>query len=719
MPPASRGQQPGCARTVGLGYCEARIAEVASGNGAVIEMINVHIRASASTRLACILIAPASAATIGLAEWASIGFDASLTQAQAAMTLLAILALYWTIGVVAGLVCAGVAGRLRDPRAAVVCLAPAVAALAEIVRSDTANPLGLFAGAALGWVGYRIAVWVTARFSWLGGARLWWCMQGAGAAIALGFSVRRGSDGLGLALAVGVGVIALALVASSMRSARTGSRDAVTGAAFAVLVVILASACLGQRVAGVAPAARAANDVPSVLLVTIDTLRADRVGAYGYARARTPNIDALAKLGTLFRTVVAPAVFTGPSHASILTGMLPVNHRVIDNKIRLDASIPTLAEALRAERYVTGAFVSGFTTIDSAVGLPSRFHGWDDDLRGFPWFSKRTAQNVTLVRALRKALTLSGVNLYPPDRPATRTVTAAVEWLAKNGGRPYFAWVHLFDPHLPYEAPARFLEPSEPNFDGPVDGHWYGLDASQRTAIVTSPRNVNRMLELYDAEVAYADHELGRLLAAAREAAPGGELLIVVTADHGESMGERDLYWFRDLYDPTLLVPLIVVAPDDGERYRREVGEQVRLIDIAPTLLDLVGVEPLVAIDGQSLVPLMSSGSDAPGPAYSAIYVPEGKYHRERYSVRDGEWKLIHRAAGWRSGGPLPWYRESKELYDLRQDPGETHNLHESPPPILSDLEAVLGANALSTKRERVPLTAEERERLKALGYIR
>jgi len=676
------------------------------------------MRVSASTRLACILIAPASAASFGLAEWAWAGLDASIAQTEAAMTLLGILALYWSVGLAAGLVCASVAGLLRDPRAAAVCLAPALVTVAEIVRGDMTNPLGWLAGGALGWVGYRIAVWVTARFAWFGGIRLWWCAQGAGAAIALGCSVRNDPDGLGLALAVGAGLGALALVASSVRSVRTGSRDAVTGAALAVLVVCLASVYLGQRVADVAPDAQAAAGAPSVLLVTIDTLRADRVGAYGYARARTPNIDALAKSGTLFRTVVAPAVFTGPSHASILTGLLPVNHRVIDNRIRLDASIPTLAEALRAERYVTGAFVSGFTTIDEAVGLPSRFHEWDDNLRDFPWFSTHTERSVALVRALRSVLALNGINLYPPDRPATGTVTAAVKWLEKISGRPYFAWVHLYDPHLPYEAPLRFLEPSEPDFDGPVDGHWYRLDALGRAAIVSSPRNVNRMFELYDAEVAYADDELGRLLDAAREAAPDGELLIAVTADHGESMGEHDLYWFRDLYDPTLLVPLIVVVPDDGENYRREVGEQVRLIDIAPTLLDLVGVDPLAAIDGQSLVPLMGSTSEAPGPAYSAIYVPEKKYQRERYSVRDGEWKLIHRTPGWRGEGPLPWYPESRELYDLRRDPGETRSLHESPPPILSELEAVLRANAHATKRDRAPLTPEDRERLKALGYI-
>ena len=114
----------------------------------------------------------------------------------------------------------------------------------------------------------------------------------------------------------------------------------------------------------------------------------------------------------------------------------------------------------------------------------------------------------------------------------------------------------------------------------------------------------------------------------------------------------------------------------------------------------------------------MGSGGEAPGPAYSAIYVPELKYQRERYSVRDGEWKLIHRTPGWRGKGPLPWFPESRELYDLRRDPGETRSLHESPPAILSELEAVLGENAHATKRDRAPLTPEERERLKALGYI-
>ena len=266
----------------------------------------------------------------------------------------------------------------------------------------------------------------------------------------------------------------------------------------------------------------------SVLLVTIDTLRADRLGCYGDTAARTPRLDALAAQGTLFERAFTPAPITLPAHASLFTGLIPPAHGVRGNgAFALAPGKPTLAEALRAHGLATGAFVGGFPL--------SRRFGLD---RGFDHYDDRLAK-------------AAGVNFDFAERRAVDVVTAALAWLAGHPG-PVFAWVHLFDPHAPYAPPAAFATPGDP----------------------------------YRGEIASVDAAVGRLLDA-WDARPERSA-VAVTADHGEAFGEHgEESHSLFVYDVTLHVPLIVRGPQVAAGRRAD--EPVSLTDLAATLIALAG----------------------------------------------------------------------------------------------------------------------------------
>jgi len=458
---------------------------------------------------------------------------------------------------------------------------------------------------------------------------------------------------------------------------------------------------------------------PSLLLVTIDTMRADHLGAYGHAAARTPTIDGLAREGVLFENAVTHTVFTGPSHATILSGLLPVQHGLTENMLRLDPRIPTLADRLGAAGWDTGAFVSGFPVTEHASALMSRFATYDDDLRRYQTFVP-LARETVLGRLVASVLESRGIDLDPDWRKAPAVTDRAVHWL--EGGsrqRPFFGWVHYYDPHLPYEPPERLLSEAARNFEGPPVGRWYHLDPDVQQWIAEHPEARAQMDALYDAEVALVDEQLGRLLAAARARAGEGGLWIVLTADHGESFGEHGIFWRRELYEPTLHVPLIVVPPAD----RREaiavarVPQQVRLIDVAPTVLDALGVRPGLDGDGVSLLPLaFDADTPGPGPAISMMFRTRAEpYQRSILSVRADGWKAIWKAPGWaNSDARLEGGR--RELYDLGADPGELMNRAQQDAERWEALHAHAGDFDLS-QRATEELSPEDLKRLRNLGY--
>ncbi len=388
----------------------------------------------------------------------------------------------------------------------------------------------------------------------------------------------------------------------------------------------------------------------SVLLVTIDTLRADALGAYGNARARTPWIDRLAREGVRFDAAHAHNVVTLPSHVNILTGRLPFEHGVRDNNgFRVPKGTPTLAGLLKPRGFRTGGFVSSFV-LDERFGLASGFDRWDGRVAGGEWSR----------------------GFLIPERPGTATVSVALGWLASGSGQS-FTFVHLYEPHSPYEPPAEFAR------DAP---------------------------DPYHGEVAAADAALEPLLRPILERGKSGRTLVILTSDHGESLGEHgEATHGVFAYEATLRVPLVVYAP--SLLRPRVVGEPVRHVDLVPTVLDVLGVEAPPGLPGRSLLGLLV-GRDTPGAPPSSYFEALTASINRRWAplrgVRDGGLKYIDL--------PLP------ELYDLAADPAESHNLAPSRPQELERLHAFLQA---FQARDRGPAPERESpetlERLRALGY--
>lgn len=316
-----------------------------------------------------------------------------------------------------------------------------------------------------------------------------------------------------------------------------------------------------------------------MLLVTIDTLRADRVGAYGLASARTPVIDGLARDGVRLAHAYAPAPITLPSHASLLSGRYPPGHGSRHNGLAMSASVPTLATTLDQAGFATAAFVSAFP-LDRRFGLARGFDVYDDEL---PRATDGRPQN---------------------ERSGAETVDRARRWLAAHTGDRFFLWVHLFEPHAPY-----------------------GPGADGRSALAR-----------YDDEVATADSLTGRLIDALgdRQAAT----LLVVTADHGEAFGEHgEIGHSVFVYDTTLRVPWVMRGPGLQAGLVSEAG--VSLVDLAPTVVSLVGA-PAMDTDGISLVPLLNGGTAPERVIYAESFAPLFDFGwASLRSVREGAWKYI------------------------------------------------------------------------------
>lgn len=334
----------------------------------------------------------------------------------------------------------------------------------------------------------------------------------------------------------------------------------------AILVVLGSAAC-------------APSPAPSsVLLITIDTLRADAVGSYGGGAVRTPTLDQLARNGVRVDRAWATAPITLPSHASILSGRYPPSHGSRHNGLAMGGTVPTLATALKARGFATAAFVSAFP-LDRRFGLARGFDVYDDEM-------PRPAGEVTR-----------------NERPGGETVDRASAWLDTHRAAPFFLWVHLFDPHAPYGRPDD------------------GRSARER----------------YTEEVAATDQQVNRLLQ--RLGPEAINTLVIVTADHGEAFGEHgEIGHSVFVYDTTLRVPLVLSGP--GVPPATVITGDVSLVDIAPTILALTG--GAFEADGRSLVPAFSAGTHSPRAIYAESFAPQLDFGWAGLrSVRDGRWKYI------------------------------------------------------------------------------
>ena len=405
----------------------------------------------------------------------------------------------------------------------------------------------------------------------------------------------------------------------------------------------------------------------SVLWVTFDTTRADFLGCYGKKTARTPNLDRLAAEGTLFLEAVTPVPITLPSHSTMFTGTYPLVHGVRDNSIfRLPASRTTLAEVLRGHGFATGAAIGGFPLVRSS-GIDQGFDFYDD--------------HITIGLEDYKGDRIQGLKpSYFEERPAPRVNDAILPWLRQHAGRPFFAWVHYWDPHGPHIPPVPFSD-------------LYPQD-------------------LYQGEIAYADQSFGVLLDTLKAAGAYDRTLVVVCGDHGEGRGEHNEETHSMLaYNSTLHVPLILRVP--GQPGGRRVVARVGTVDVMPTVLELLGVPAPPGIQGRSLVPLMRAREG--GPQAAASYYAETLSPRLSYGwgeqrvLFDGPYKYIH--------GPR------QELYDLTRDPAEEHDLSRELPAEKQRMERILAAfvarNASPAAGDAVrEADAATRERLAALGYL-
>ena len=412
--------------------------------------------------------------------------------------------------------------------------------------------------------------------------------------------------------------------------------------ALALLLALLAGGC-GFR------------SRPNVLLITLDTTRTDRLGCYGSARALTPALDDLAGAGVVFEEAYATVPLTLPSHATILTGRYPPEHGLrINGEGVLPADVPTLAELLARRGYRTGAFVSAFV-LNRKFGLDRGFEIYDDELAGGAYVE---------------------TELYR-SRPGAAAVDAAIEWLTGNRRGRFFCWVHLFDPHVPYDPHAEL---------------WGTKFADQP----------------YDAEIAYVDLQVDRLMQFLRETGRDRNTLIVIAGDHGEGLGEHNepTHGYM-LYNTTMHVPLLIVRPE-GSTEGARVSEPVSLVDLAPTILDLLGGLSDGEFSGRSLVPLL----DKAGFEDRACW---------------GETELPLRGHGWSPQQMLvarPWkfIRSAKpELYNVADDPRELTNALSAGAGVAQDLGAELDRFNRSMRQRTASaagLSESDREILESLGYV-
>ncbi|MCI0444757.1 sulfatase-like hydrolase/transferase, partial [bacterium] len=390
----------------------------------------------------------------------------------------------------------------------------------------------------------------------------------------------------------------------------------------------------------------------NLLLVTIDTLRADHLPVYGYSKIHTPNLDRLANESFVFDDVVAQVPMTLPSHTSILTGLLPPAHGVHDNAgFTLDPKVNTLAEILKSKNYKTAAFISAFV-LDSQFGLD----------QGFDLY----ADNFGLAEAK-----LDNSHVF---RRAEETELEVDTWLRKNSNQKFFLWVHYYDPHDPYDPPQPY-----------------------KTEYSSSP---------YDGEIAYTDHVFGKLYDLLDELQLKEKTIVVMTGDHGEGLGEhKEQTHSIFIYNATQHVPLMIKLPEVKPKWIKGV---VSLVDILPTVLEWLGVQPDQNIQGRSLIPLIQGKDHSSRVAYSESIFPELHYgFSPLKGISTDQYKFID--------APNP------ELYDRVNDRAELKNLIKEKPEIRKALHKRLDEILKSMQKaanQTQKMDPETEEKLRAIGYV-
>ena len=462
------------------------------------------------------------------------------------------------------------------------------------------------------------------------------------------------------------------------RSLRSPTTRALVGAVQGLLALLGLPGC--DRGAAPPPGA------PSVILVSIDTLRADRLGAYGYERPTTPALDQLAAGGVLFERAVAPAPWTMPSHASLLTGLLPARHGMLDVDRRLPDTTPTLAETIARAGFRTAAFVNSPYLVPKS-GL----------VRGFEHYRYFDIADPDSGRQVLSA------------EPAIAEICA---WLDAHGNEPFFLFFHTFDVHSDYQPGPRYREQFVRPYQGSFDGRSITLNRVRSGEIVPTAADVAHVSDLYDGAIRQLDDRLSKLFDHLRETGLAPHTYVMVTSDHGEEFFEHgSVLHGRTLFEEVLHVPLLVRGP--GVPAGLRIPALVALVDVPLTILGLLGIPAETPGDGIDLRPLWQNGGTA-APVRAEAFAEAAPWKLWRgaqghlIGVRTERFKLIR---DLRSNRTL--------LYDLVTDPDETHNLSVERPEQVAALAQQLERYLAPVRREAPigDLSAEEIERLRALGY--
>lgn len=455
--------------------------------------------------------------------------------------------------------------------------------------------------------------------------------------------------------------------------------------------------CLLAALPFLAGCSRQAPGPPNLVLVTVDTLRADHLGFAGYPRDTSPHLDALARQGVWFSRCYAPSSTTGASHASLFTSLPPPMHGVLANRQRFP-KLPTLMSALRERGYLSAGFVSS-VVLGRKSGLQDHFDHFDDQL-STPELNRKERY----------------------ERPAQATVSAALAHLkARPPGRPFFLWIHLIDPHGPYRAPLepdRFVDDAQAGEPSPLLplGHadWVRgqIPAYQ---VLEGRRDAAFYVARYDGEIRYADAALGGLFAGLEDLGLYDRSLIAVTADHGETLVEpgHQRYFSHGTvaYEETVRIPLVIRQPRGEKRLGAAAKDGlVTSLDLAPTLLALLGVPSPHGFEGRNL---LQADTRTEASVFSLGAHGSPTLEQEvgtQFSVLRGPWRYVRNSQDGR-----------EELYDHRADPQEAHDLAGGQPQVLAALRQEMD-RFLARGRPQAPpveMTPEHAEALKSLGYAR
>ncbi|MFQ6104000.1 MAG: sulfatase-like hydrolase/transferase [Candidatus Glassbacteria bacterium] len=408
----------------------------------------------------------------------------------------------------------------------------------------------------------------------------------------------------------------------------------------------------------------------NLILITLDTVRADRLHCYGYEKIETPTIDSLAADGVLFENAIAPAPITLPSHTTLLTGLYPNIHGVRENTTyRLSDKATTLAEILKDNGYSTGAVVGAFV-LDSGYGLDQGFTYYDDDM-----YDPTSHDEMVLVSPEGNRLRMTKIS----ERTASPVTKKAVLWLRNRMDERFFLWVHYYDPHVPYRPPPPFS-----------------------TRYREDP---------YSGEIAYVDYHLKSIIDELKNKKLLEKTLIVIAADHGESLGEHSEQTHGVfIYESTVKVPLILHYPERLPKGVR-VRSTVTLADVVPTVLDLLEIECRANFNGISLVDVIDGRSGADRYVFCESMLPYLNYGWGKvFGLRNSSWKYIK--------APIP------ELYNISRDPTETNNLIDTEKDVAERLDVQLAEMISKSPVEEMDLaetarlSSEDKEKLLSLGYV-